>query len=506
MEIEFRVGPNVVEAYKRLAYTPWHALAEFVDNSTQSYFDHREELDRLFSERGEKLKVEIVYDHDAETIRVVDNAMGMSLDELKAALEVGKVPANTSGRSQYGLGLKTAACWFGDLWCVTTKRLGETVEHQVEVDVRAIAGGNTNAPYRERPGAVPHEHYTIVEIRKLNRRLRGRTLGKIKDYLASMYREDLRSGLLTLTWQSQELEWPGFELIVAPDGREYKKEFRFQVNGKDVHGWVGVLQRGSRSRAGFSILRRGRVVKGWPDSWRPSRLYGQEQGSNDLVNQRLVGEIHLDDFEVSHTKDDILWVADELDELEDKLYEACVDYRRFAQDYRLGHIHDARGPSEATVQIAVEEVEGELASPEMGDAVLLEPDVVPPYEAVVGGVVAAIEHEESTFRAEISDGKGNPTLSVEGFIKPLSPNDPYTAVHMPSDEKVVIVVNQSHPHWRFLPSEAVLWYLKHCVYDALAEWKAAKRASPPDYNTVKLFKDQFLRVPMEIEMRRQQVR
>ena len=36
------IGPEIIRSYKRLSYTPWHALAEFIDNSTQSFFDNRE--------------------------------------------------------------------------------------------------------------------------------------------------------------------------------------------------------------------------------------------------------------------------------------------------------------------------------------------------------------------------------------------------------------------------------------------------------------------------------
>ena len=33
--------------------TPWHAIAEFVDNSTQSYFDNRQALDAAYKAEGE---------------------------------------------------------------------------------------------------------------------------------------------------------------------------------------------------------------------------------------------------------------------------------------------------------------------------------------------------------------------------------------------------------------------------------------------------------------------
>ena len=85
------------------------------------------------------------------------------------------------------------------------------------------------------------------------------------------------------------------------------RRFDFDINGKKVSGWIAILEKGSRQDAGLTMIRRGRVIKGWPESWRPQTIYGQFEGSNDLVNQRLVGEVNLDEFGVSHTKDDILW-------------------------------------------------------------------------------------------------------------------------------------------------------------------------------------------------------
>lgn len=55
MTITFGIGNNTIRSYKRLAYTPWHAIAEFVDNSSQAYFNNKEVLDPQFEEDGEKL-------------------------------------------------------------------------------------------------------------------------------------------------------------------------------------------------------------------------------------------------------------------------------------------------------------------------------------------------------------------------------------------------------------------------------------------------------------------
>ncbi len=48
-------------------------------------------------------------------------------------------------------------------------------------------------------------------------------------------------------------------------------------------------------------------------------------------------------------------------------------------------------------------------------------------------------------------------------------------------------------------SEGVLNYLRHCVYDALAEHMARHKKSTIEPETIKLFKDRLLRVPFEIE-------
>ena len=284
--IQLELGLSVIQSYKRLSYTPWHAIAELVDNATQSYFNNRDILDEAFSSAGESLCIGVVYEREGTgLLRFSDNAMGMSYEELTNALKVGFPPENTSGRSKYGMGMKTASCWIGNRWTIRTKRLGETTEHRVTVDVDKIASGDNDLEYFATTARPEDQHYTVIEIRDHNHVFRGRTLGKIKEFLRSMYRQDLRQGWATIEWQSSPLEWNDseFQFLQARDGSNYRKDFEFCVAGKKVEGWVGVLSRGSRANAGFSILHADRVVRGWPDSWRPETIYGQILGSNDLL-------------------------------------------------------------------------------------------------------------------------------------------------------------------------------------------------------------------------------
>jgi hypothetical protein len=142
-----QVGSDSISSYKRLAYTAWHAIAEFVDNSTQSYFNNQKLLDKASPKDLRPLTVEIEYDLEQDILRITDNAMGMSYSELQAALHIAHIPEISTGRSKYGMGMKTAACWIGNYWVVKTKKLGETIEYTVEVDVERITSGNNNLPH-----------------------------------------------------------------------------------------------------------------------------------------------------------------------------------------------------------------------------------------------------------------------------------------------------------------------------------------------------------------------
>lgn len=498
MPIQLQLGLEAIASYKRLSYSPWHAIAELVDNSTQAYFNNAKALGAAFKHEGEGLHVRISYDRAGTgKLRISDNSIGMSEEELQHALHVGEPPADTSGRSKYGMGLKTAACWIGNRWTVRTKKLGETVEYSVEVDVDRVAGGDPDLRQRDVPNKSPDLHYTIIEITDLNRKFHGRTLGKIKTFLSSMYREDFRRGVMVLEWQGLTLAWEELDdkLLVAANGEPYKKPFKFEVDGKEVWGWVGILGRGSRANAGFSIIYCGRVVKGWPDSWRPSSLYGQLQGSNDLVNQRLAGEIHLDQFVVSHTKDDILWLGSQEEDVEEQLLAHCGDYKEAAKEHRKGDT-DERGPSETETQVAVDELKKELTSPEMVDLVTLED--VPEEEVVTKSLTELTERvvaaQEETVSATIGEIKVRTYL-----VGDMSPNDPYVAVDSTKGNEVLIVINSSHPHFGGLKgSEGVLNYLRHCTYDGVAELQARRKAARLDPNTIKLLKDRLLRVPLVI--------
>ena len=496
MKLEIRFGHENFGNYKRLSYKWWYALAEFIDNSTQSYFDHREEINEALRLQGERFGVVISTGDDF--LRVSDNAMGMDLAELERALYVGMPPENANGRSRYGLGMKTAACWIGDVWKIITTRLGETTEFTVTVDVNEVVRGNTNPSTSER--TVNEElHYTIVEVTSHHRPLRGRTIGKVKEYLRSIYRFDISSGDLLLRYNDAELAWQEFsdeDFLQRKDGSGYREGFIFEIPtepARIVEGWVGVLRKGARSKAGFSILHRRRLIKGWPDSWRPEKVFGAG-GRNDLINQRVVGELNLEDFEISHTKDEINWHGLEEELVEEGLLKVCRPYMETARKARRGQPVD-HGPSDVQIDTAAKAIEEELSAPEFLEALRLE-EVLPPVDQIDASnkhVVNNAMTVDPTFSVALND------MEVSVYIDAIgSPNDPYFINEDVEDARLAIVVNRQHPHWQMLEGEnAVVNYLRHCVYDGVAEHRAA-RLNRIESDSIKRLKDSYLRVSFEL--------
>jgi hypothetical protein len=487
-DIKVVIGPETVRSYKRLAYETWWAMAEFIDNSTQSYMSNRDEIDAAMDSQGERFEIFIAYDRDHRELRVSDNAMGMSLEQLSRAVLIGTPPSDASGRHEFGMGLKTAACWLGDSWTLRTTQLGDSNEYTIEFDVERVAAGDTDL--RLKTTAVDAStHYTILTISQMHQKIGGRLLGRLKENLRSIYRFDTRSGMVRLWWGDEELSYDDrLVLLKAADGSEYRKEFSFLVNGKPVRGWAGILENGGRPKAGFAISRRGRLVMGQPDAWRPQSIFGQVAGSNDLVNQRIVGEIHLDDFLVSHTKNQILWQNDELDLVEEYLEKEFADYRHTALNRR---VRGEKGPSHQAQSVAIDEIKSIVSDPDFAD--LVNVTEVPAPE-IVQATLQPLREATQTLDPDSTFEIG--PLKVKLFMDSSgSPNDPYFLGDYVLEDEVSVCINTRHRFWEdyVTDTQDILIYTLNCVYDAIAEWKCMKRTGEIRPDTVKVIKDALMR-------------
>ena len=82
----------------------------------------------------------------------------------------------------------------------------------------------------------------------------------------------------------------------------------------------------------------------------------------------------------------------------------------------------------------------------------------------------------------------------------FGPNDPYVVCEAGQDGKIIVIINMQHPHVLNVEGEqGLINYFRHCVYDAVAEWQAQRIRSKLDPNTIKMLKDQLLRVSFQME-------
>src|SRR5436309_3296266 len=88
------------------------------DNTTQSRLNYPDLVDEALKKEGRPLTVDIKYNVTKRELVVEDNSIGMSKDDLIAALKIANPTKDSKGRSKYGMGMKTAACWIGNMWMI----------------------------------------------------------------------------------------------------------------------------------------------------------------------------------------------------------------------------------------------------------------------------------------------------------------------------------------------------------------------------------------------------
>lgn len=287
--------------YERLNYKSWYAIAEFVDNSSQSYFDHVDEFEDI-----DHVSIDVQYDKDNTVLIIRDNAFGMDLDELGIALNAGNEHRNKSGRNEFGMGMKTAAGWFGKKWSISTTKYGSGKKYTAVVDIDNM-DNDVSVYYEDVPTSV---HGTEIRIEKITKKLNApKTVTKIKDVLSSMYRRDINSGRVVLRYNDQILMFEGYSILKSFRGKDWRKDvdFTFEFDGQqyNVTGFVAIMNPGSFVKSGFALFRRDRVIIGGSEmNYKPSEIFGQQQSQRSL---KLFGELNMDDFPVNQAKDGFVW-------------------------------------------------------------------------------------------------------------------------------------------------------------------------------------------------------
>jgi hypothetical protein len=350
--VNIQPGVGMYALFPAMTYKPWVALGELVDNSIDSYVRNREKLHEL--DPNFKLRIEIQIDQGEDSrIVIEDNAAGIAQDRVKLAFTPASPNPDLNGIGRFGIGMKSATGWYSSYYTISSAALGESIRRTITFDIGRIVREKLTDLQIEKANKDIRDHGTRIVMSKLNKPApQGQTLGKLKRYLASMYREFLRNGTVEILVAGEQLTYEVPELLVEPywpdskgpmEGSKEKKWIqKFSMELREswesdsdsdrppvpqvVQGWVGILQKGDNRKSGLALTWRGKVIYGAgsmaedvaEEVYRPYEIY-KTRSANQFL--RLIGEIDVSDLRVSAFKDRVDWKMGQEEELISKLIE-----------------------------------------------------------------------------------------------------------------------------------------------------------------------------------------
>ena len=161
-------------------------------------------------------------------------------------------PKKQTGLSEFGMGMKTAACWFSNLWTVKSKAVGEDFATEAKFDIEKITKEKNDRLSYKTSKMNKNSHYTIVTLKDLNHNPRGKSVERIKDHLASMYRAFINKDEIEIRYNGSSLKYKEPKILKAVDMRDvddevinpkkkiWKKkfDFTFQCGNKNAKSMV----------------------------------------------------------------------------------------------------------------------------------------------------------------------------------------------------------------------------------------------------------------------------
>jgi hypothetical protein len=368
--INIQPESDIYSYFRNFSYKVWNALGEFVDNSTASYFEknHQEILNA--SESFDTLRIDIDYNKSDRSITIKDNAFGMELSDFKRAFRLKDAPIDKSGRNEFGMGLKTAAFWFGKSLTVESTEYGSINKYRLTLDADILDANKPKKMKIEKSKVPKSLHGTTVIISKIyqDREITsGRTIGRIIKELSTIYRRDIlgvnskdKKYPIKISFNRKVLEAeaqkystiyknmfiylkefsnknPKYEFLMDLKSRPtlYKKEkFFVEHNGvfHHIRVIIGFLNNTGASNAGLVLYRRGRVIEGRVGEFlKPDIIFG---APNSFESQRLFGEVDLDDVPVTQSKDSFSWSEDLQEKIFRAINERILDLRYVIQKFK----------------------------------------------------------------------------------------------------------------------------------------------------------------------------
>ncbi len=425
-QLDIRPPASIYGSFSRLNYDASFAIAEFVDNSTQSYYSN--EAIMKFHKKH-KVQIDIEYDTSLNTLTIIDDAYGMEIEDFERAIILGAKLEVPDGRNEFGMGLKTAASWFGNVWSVRSTRLNSENEYYTEVNIPELERTNSNEVSIEISKVDRKKHGTIIKISQLTKKI---TPSKVKSMLGSIYRRDIKDKVV-IRYNGEVLKFEPYNILSFRENYWQRTvDFSFEYDGKiyDIDGMVGIIAPGSYIKAGFVLFRNNRVVIGGDgQNYKPNQIFQQAQSQ---ISLKLIGEFNMDSFEINQAKDGFVWDGGLEDEFLKHLKTNISDYLEIAEISKQDRTTEesiGEDPSSVVEQAIKEDIKNMSKKPTIFDKADSSEDLVARYELQQKLMDEDIENQETK-------GESPPRI----YTIPLNENEKITV-------KVKWEINRSDKPW-----------------------------------------------------------
>jgi hypothetical protein len=432
------------------------AIAELVDNP----------IDARLPGRKLTVEVKLRIRKAGNEIIVSDNASGMTDDEVEKAMKMGYSEKSGDKIGEFGLGLKTATSNLGRHVEIVTATESSDVAHRLVYDeIKFIEAGEWTLEIEELENK-PFPHGTVITITDLKVNLYGGVKDTLLGRVGKTFRHFISSGEVEILVNGDAAE--PYQYPTIP---EYDTELATEINGKLVRGWVSLAEsRSSKSGYGFDLVRRNRVVV-------ENVKIGIPAGQ---ATSTMIGELHLDDFDVVNNKVDFRrgtddWVAltewlesgvlDDLKrEARKKANPGQLDKRSEAEvETFIGDVRKALQSEELHVDLDRRALDASLDAAERGDT---DPTLSNDQLRAPSGLTTVEDFRHSRAKTVLRN------LTVIHEVMPLGRGTAYktwdvdgVGVH----KRLTVRTNQDHAMYEAFGEDFLLW-VKHNIAEAVAEY------------------------------------
>jgi len=324
-----------------------------------------------------------------------------------------------------------------------------------------------------------------------------------------MYREDLRSKEVEIIWNYQQIDFIEPTFLTENKGDHistWKKDISFEVpwenEGKilKVYGWVGIRMPGRQRDAGFVLIRRGRVILGGPDEgYKPTQLFGQ---GNTFRSQRLIGELHMDDWPITQAKDAFDWYGGLEDAFINMLRRKCSEYMEKSEEYREPR---TKLITDGDVKLLTEKTQQIFSNPSLGKAIAEEIRFPEPKKTEKQIKEDTTLLKKASFEpVEINLDVGNEVWNFKLYWVERISDAPWINIENPQENHMDIYLNMLHPFFSaYLEDHQSLDLIIQFVVALALSEKMARMSSTGglvDPGTIRINMNRILRRVADIEV------